>query len=95
RLSFREKSGLEVKQFFCNVLMNKEEARIDQIFIELPRSNIHLTDIHLDFQDTEATDNILEKAKINLQIKQTKIVLQYISPVSPLFPHLDNPIEIK
>jgi hypothetical protein len=88
KLSFTEKSGFRLKHLSFDLNTTAGKSQIDRLNLELPSSNVQITDIQLDYSQTKA----LAEMPLHLSIKPSAINLQDLSPIVPILPHYGNKI---
>ncbi|GHT78247.1 DUF490 domain-containing protein [Bacteroidia bacterium] len=84
RFGFSEKSGLEVKQLAFDLKTDSTSAKINQLYLELPRSEIQLKNL-----------SINQNKEITLQIEPSHVFLKDICAVVPVFCYFRDEIEIE
>ncbi|MDR0427527.1 MAG: hypothetical protein LBH12_02865, partial [Dysgonamonadaceae bacterium] len=95
KLTCKEKSGLQITQLYGKVFINTDEAKIDQLYLELPHSKIKLSDLSADFRNVLPEDNFMEKTTFNFRIEPSNITLYDISALAPVFSKFHDPIKIE
>jgi hypothetical protein len=95
RMSLKEQSGFQVKQLAFDLAVNADEAKIKHLDLELPHSDLHLTEIAADYSHIHPEDNFIDKIGFNLQIEPSRILLQDIGSLVPVFAHFREPLEMK
>ena len=94
-LSFIEQSGLQVNRLSFDLAATPDNANINLLRLELPRSKIQFTNISADFTPIQAEDNFIEKTIFNLVIEPSTIHLKDISPIAPVFSYFQNTFQIE
>jgi hypothetical protein len=95
RLSFVEKSGLEVKHLTFDLAADTTKATINQLSLQLPRSNLLLTNIEAVYENVNPGNYFAKQVQINLRIEPSNFHLKDISPAVPVFSHFRETIEIQ
>ncbi|OIP81051.1 MAG: hypothetical protein AUK44_10875 [Porphyromonadaceae bacterium CG2_30_38_12] len=86
-LSFSEKSGFELKSFSTEMFGSKKALKIQYIDLELPNSELHVTDAQLKYDSLSDFKHFAQKIKFKLPIQQSTI---HLSDLKTLVPELKN-----
>lgn len=89
RLSFTDKSRLQVKSLDFKLTANKQEAMLKDFNLKLPNSELSLGDIHASYHFENGKFNA-ESLQFEGSIEQSKITLSDISCFLPIFRHFDD-----
>ncbi|MDR0864108.1 MAG: translocation/assembly module TamB [Candidatus Symbiothrix sp.] len=95
RSGFTEKSGLRINQLAFDLLINADSSKINRLDLELPRSDIHLTNITADYSNRNPEDNILDKVSFDLRIEPSRFQPKDISPMAPVFAYFKDVLEME
>lgn len=94
-LSFREKSGLVLKNLSSVINGSKRGTNIDFIKIELPHSKISLTNIELKYDSLTDFKNFSQKVKWNAPIDNSVIDLADFAAFVPELKNLKEKVDLK
>lgn len=93
KLSFKEKSGIDLRKLSLKLVANKEEAWLRNFELQLPNSDIALGDIHATYT--------LNNGKVDMSslsytggIQQSKVTLADIASLAPIFRKFDDAVYI-
>ena len=95
KLSFTEKSNFQVKRLALDLDANANEAKINNLIVELPSSSLKMADILVDYSQKEQPENILDNARFHFLIKPSTLFLKDITPFVPFFSHFEDKVNLK
>ena len=87
RLSFKEQSGLQMKDMTFDLIANEKSAKINQLTIELDKSSLLFTDLSANYDLSPAGKDAGEPVTFHLKLKNSTI---YPGELSALVPALSN-----
>ena len=95
RLSFKEQSGLQMRNIMFDLTADEKTAKIDRLTIELKESSFQLTDISAEYD--LSTDAGNEKAPVSflLKLNTSAIYPKELSAFIPAFSHFDDRITLE
>lgn len=91
KLSFLDKSGLQVKSLGFKLIANKQEATLKDFDLQLPHSDLSLGDIHASYR-MENGKLVKPSLQYSGSIEQSKITLADIACFLPIFKHFDDAV---
>ena len=89
KLSFKEKSGLQLNSLSFKLLANMHEATLKDFDLQMPGSDLTLGDIHATYR-TEDGKLIEPSLQYNGSIEQSKITLADIGSLVPTLKHFND-----
>ncbi|MCL1933098.1 MAG: translocation/assembly module TamB [Candidatus Azobacteroides sp.] len=95
RLSFKEQSGLQMKNAAFDLVANEETAKINQLVIELDKSSLLFTDISAKYNLSAADANEEEPVTFQLKLKTSAIYPKELSAFIPALSHFDDRINLE
>ena len=95
KLSFKEQSGLQMKNGTFDLIANEEAAKINQLIIELDQSFFLFTDISATYNLSTAGANEEEPVTYQLKLKTSAIYPKELSAFIPAFSHFDDRVNLE
>jgi len=95
RLSFKEQSGLQVKNLAFDLDANNKVAIVNKLVIELDKTSLLLTDIIANYHLSTASDNNTELVTFQLKLNNSAIYPKELTAFVPLFSHFDERINVE
>ena len=95
KLSFKEQTGLHMKNLTFDFIANEKEATINRLVIELDESSILLTDISANYHLSTSDDYKTELVAFQLKLNNSTIYPKELSPIIPAFSHFDERISLE
>lgn len=93
-LSLKEKSGFELKRLSTQILGSTKGAKIQFIEIELPESELNLSDIELKYDSLSQFKNFAQKVKFKIPLNRSSVVLSDLKAFVPEFEKLTEYVDI-
>ena len=87
RLSMEEQTGLTLNKLAFTITGNANEASLTNFQLNLPKSDLKISNISLDYSDVKKPDEFGETAKIAIVVDSSRIAL---SDLKALYPSLKN-----
>jgi len=84
-LSFRERSGLTLKDLKTQVSLSKKNINIQFLEIMMPKSDIHITDMNFRYDSLPDLKNFAQKVKWNVPVNISNISPSDLSAFVPQF----------
>jgi len=94
-LSAAEQSGFSIKQLTFDLSANANEAKINRLELELPQSELFLADVLVNYSQSLSDENRLNKMEFNGQIEQSRIRLDDVSALFPVFKWFNQSLNIQ
>lgn len=94
RLTFNERSGLELRDFSTYVTINDTETRVCDLKVQLPNSVIKPDDIVLHYNSLKTIGEDLKGQDFSLRIAESYVTPSDLSAFEPRLAELDTPIDI-
>ncbi|MDR0682291.1 MAG: translocation/assembly module TamB [Dysgonamonadaceae bacterium] len=95
RLSFSEKSGLQVKHSAFDLAVHPDNAQIENLRLEFPQSGLHLKKITANYNNIKPDENFIDKIQFYFQIEPSSVHLKDVSPIVPALSYFQEKLEIK
>ena len=95
KLSFTEKSNFQVKRLALDLDANVNEAKINNLIVELPSSSLKMADILVDYSQKEQSENIIDNTRFHFLIKSSTLFLKDIAPFVPFFSPFEDKVTLK
>ena len=95
KLSFKDYSGLQVKNMAFDLTANNKMAIINQLIIELDKSFFLFTDINAEYNPENTSENDFNNIAIRLQLKTSTVYPKELSAFIPAFSHFDDRISLE
>ena len=95
KLSFKEQSGLQLKNMEFDLVANDKTAKINQLIIELERSSFLFTDISANYNLSSTETDSAEPVTYQLKLKTSTIYPEELRIVVPDFSSFDDRINLE
>jgi len=94
RLSLNERSGFELKRLSLKFAGNAQRAKIENIHIGLPNTNIQLTPINISYESPKAIKNFVNEVFFSTRILPSSITLSDLSPFIPALVNFRDKLDL-
>ena len=94
RLSLNEKSGFELKKLSLKFAGNAKEAKIENIHIGLPNTNIQLTPVKISYESPKAIKDFVNGVFFSTRILPSSITLSDLSPFIPALANFRDKLDL-
>ena len=94
KLSFKEQSGLQLKNLNFNIVANEKEAKIDKLVIELEKSILQFTDISSNFNFLFKSENKAAPVEYRFKLITSSIYPKELIAFAPVFSNFDDRISL-
>ena len=94
KLSFKEQSGLHLKNGSFDLIANETEAKINQLLIELGKSTLLFTDISANYDLSTSGESMGKVDSFRVTLKESMIFPNELSPFVPVFSNIDDQVSL-
>lgn len=94
RLSFTEESGIEISKLSLKVVGNRDHMRIDNIKLELPKTEISAQSIDLDYKNIESFEQFADKVDFKFNTNPSFFTLSDFRAFVPAFKNFNEKIDM-
>ena len=94
RLSFNEGSGLELKRLSTNLHITDKALDVRDIRIQLPRSDIHFDDLHVEYSSLNNLGQELVTMPLHVRTSGSTVTLADLASFAPQLKDFDDPMRI-
>ena len=95
KLSFKEQSGLQMKNGTFDLTANEKTAKVDRLIIELDKSFFLFTDIKAKYDLSTTHGNEKEPATFQLKLKESTFYPKELSAIVPALSHFDDRVNLE
>ena len=95
KLSFKEQSGLQMKNLSFDLLADEKTAKINQLAIELNKSSFLFTDIIANYNLSSIGKDNEEPVSFQLKLKSSAVYPKELSAIVPAFSRFDDRISLE
>ena len=95
QLSFKEQSGLQMKNAAFDLTANEKMAKINQLTVDLNKSSFVFTDISADYNLPHTGKDAEKPLTFRVKLKNSTIYPQELSAVVPVFSYFDDRLNLE
>lgn len=95
RLSFEEKSGLELQKLSMRALADTKRLKIDNFRINLPNTSLNMDSLFIEYDSPKALENFANGVRFHGQVHSSEITLKDISCFIPGLSSFADPLELE
>jgi len=95
KLSFKEQSGLQLKNLTFDLVANEKTAKINQLTVELEKSSFLFSDLEANYDLSPAGREKKEPVVFWLKLKSSTIYPKELSVFIPVLSHIDEQVNIE
>jgi len=95
KLTFKEQSGLQIKNLNFDLIADEKEAKIDRLVVEMDKSSFLFTDMTAGYNLPSAGKNSEEPLTFHLKLKTSTIYPEELSAFVPAFSHFDDHVSLE
>ena len=95
KLSFKEQSGLYVKNLNFDLIANEKAAKINQLVVELDKSSFLFEDINANYNLSSVGKNDSEPVTFDFKLKSSTIYPKELSAIVPALSHFDDGVSLE
>jgi len=95
KLSFKEQSGLQLKNLTFDLVANEKTAEINQLKVELDKSSFLFSDLSANYNLTSADKDSEEPVTYRFKLKNSTIYPKELSAIIPALSHFEDRIGLE
>ena len=95
RLTFKEQSGLQIKNLIFDLNADENTAKIGDLKLDLDKSSLSFTDITANYDLSPAGKNSGKSVAFQLKLNSSTVFPKELSAIIPAFSHFDGRIGIE
>ena len=95
KLSFKEQSGLQIKNLKFDLTAGEKTAKIDHLEIELNKSSFLFSDINAGYDLSPAGKDNKEPVSLQLKLANATVYPEELRAIVPAFSHFDDRINLE